>query len=64
MVALPGGRLAFADRSIKVVSVWDAVRGEPLGELRGHSGDVNCLAALPNGLLATGSDDRTVKVQQ
>ncbi len=43
------------------VRLWDALVGEPVGVLTGHSKDVEALAFGGN-LLASGSDDGTVRV--
>jgi len=53
------------------IRVWDALAGVCLRVLHGHTADVNCLALLrtgavsaesPSVLLASGSDDYTVRV--
>ena len=64
LAALAGGRLAVGCDSGRV-SLWDA-RGEceHVGALEGHEGCVTALAALPMGMLASGSQDRTVRVWQ
>ena len=56
---LPDGRLASgcADGRVRV---WDVGTGEH-ETLEGHSSDVYCLDALPNGVVS-GSEDTTVKV--
>ncbi|MEO0650545.1 MAG: hypothetical protein AAFZ65_07705, partial [Planctomycetota bacterium] len=38
------------------------VDGEPLAPLEGHSSQVLCLAVAPDGTLASGSLDRTVRI--
>ena len=49
-----------ADRSIKL---WDAITGDPLATLTGHTDRISGLAFSPNGkTLASGSFDRTVKL--
>jgi WD40 repeat protein len=32
--------------------------------MRGHTGDVNCVVALPDGRIASGSNDKTIKLWQ
>ena len=64
LAALAGGGLAVGCDSGRV-SLWDT-RGEceHVGALEGHEGCVTALAALPKGMLASGSLDRTVRVWQ
>ncbi len=45
------------------VQLWDVATGKLLATLRGHEGQVNCLAYSPDGkCLASGSYDRTVRL--
>ncbi len=62
IVALPGGRFATAGYHTELVEVWDAGTGQRLHQLRGHTNIVICVAALPGGLLASGSWDKTVRI--
>jgi WD40 repeat protein len=49
---------ASADR---VIRLWDATSGEPVRELKGHTGDPTAIAFSPDGkVVACGADDRTV----
>jgi WD40 repeat protein len=59
---LPGGRFATAGFYTKLVEVWDAGTGQRLHQLRGHTDFVRCVASLPGGLLASGSDDNTARI--
>ncbi len=59
---LPGGRFATASYATHAVEVWDAGAGRRLHDLRGHTEHALCVAALPGGLLASGSDDKTVRI--
>jgi WD40 repeat protein len=62
IAALPGGRFATAGWTTNLAEVWDAGTGARLHQLRGHTNDVMCVAALPGGLLASGSFDNTVRI--
>jgi hypothetical protein len=62
IAALSGGRFATAGGVTNLAEVWDAGTGARLHQLRGHTGYVWCVAALPGGLLASGSDDKTVRI--
>ncbi len=46
------------------VCLWDAERGELVGDLSGHTGAVNAVSVVGDGgpLLATASSDRTVRL--
>jgi WD40 repeat protein/tRNA A-37 threonylcarbamoyl transferase component Bud32 len=58
-----GDRLLSLDPSIRLVTVWDALKAEVLLVLKGHKGRVRSVAYSPDGSrLVTGSDDGTVKV--
>jgi WD40 repeat protein len=63
--ALPDGRLVAAGGHTQLVDVWDLSTGARVHQLRGHSGDVTCVAVL-GGLcstsFATGGGDSTVRV--
>ncbi len=65
LAVLDGGILACAG-NYQIVYLWDvkSASAEPtcLAQLEGHTDDVRSLAALPQGLLASGSDDKTVRV--
>ena len=45
-----------------ILQIWDVTTGECLKTLAGHTDWVKTLCILPNGLLASGSDDKTIKV--
>ena len=58
----PALGLVFETIDIGEVKIWDLSTGRVL-DLRGHTGLVEGLACSPDGRrLATGSDDRTVKL--
>lgn len=48
--------------SIESTRVWNTATGTCEKVFEGHSGWVNCLLALPNGKLLSGSADSTLKV--
>ncbi len=62
LATLAGGRFATAGGASKLAEVWDAGTGQRFYELRGHTDSVCCVAALPWGLLASGSGDKTVRI--
>ena len=45
-----------------ILQIWDVTTGECLITLAGHTDWVRTLCILPNGLLASGSVDKTIKV--
>ena len=45
-----------------MIRVWDIPSGKELFQLTGHTFCVNCLTILPNGWLASGSSDSTIKL--
>ena len=67
LAALDGGILASGGDDSKVY-LWDvkSASDKPMALLEGHTygvyNGVFCLAALPRGLLASGSVDKTVRV--
>ena len=55
--------ILVATSSSQTVKPLDDAVGKPRASLEGYSGDVYSIAWSPNGkTLATGSDDRTVKL--
>jgi WD40 repeat protein len=44
------------------IRLWDLTSGTETACLAGHSGQVNALAALPDGRLVSGSGDRTIRL--
>jgi WD40 repeat protein len=42
--------------------LWNPRNGAHLGKLTGHTGTIQCVAALKDGKILTGSSDRTIKV--
>jgi len=60
LVVLEGGLLASGCE--KRVYLWNTLTEDRVGLLVGHTNDVTSLAVLPRGLLASGSDDNTVRV--
>jgi WD40 repeat protein len=66
-----GDRLAFSPDSLHFVTggeehevkVWDAASGRSIETLRGHTGDVFCVAVSPDGhWLASAGEDTTVRL--
>ena len=41
---------------------WRYLNNSKGKTLTGHTREVDCLAVLPNGVLASGSDDRTINL--
>ena len=57
------GRYLFAAYDDTVCQVWDTLKGETAGELRGHAQRISCLGVASDGCaLATGSWDGTLRV--
>jgi hypothetical protein len=46
----------------KAIEVWETGSPKCVFHLRGHTGDVRCVAARPGGFLVSGSDDKTVRI--
>ena len=57
-----GRRIAANSDNGGSIGIWAIETGEQVNEWRAHSDVVMSLAALPDGRLASGSADRTVKV--
>jgi WD40 repeat protein len=52
--------VAWKDKSIRI---WSLATGKEIAALKGHTGNVRCLSLSPDGrTLASGSDDRTIKL--
>jgi WD40 repeat protein len=63
LVVLQDGRLCFAPRYIdKSIYVLDPRTGDCAAIFKGHQNSVMDLAVLPNGLLASGSLDKTIRI--
>jgi Prp8 binding protein len=60
------GSLLFSASTDKYAAAWDAVTGERLKKLRGHTAVVNSVSACTRGppLVVSGSDDATARVRQ
>jgi WD40 repeat protein len=59
----PDGRHLVTGGDEHTVKVWDAGTGREIRTLRGHSGDVYCVAVSPDGRwLASAGEDTTVKL--
>lgn len=57
------GRYLFASYDDTTCHVWDSLKGENVGDLKGHSQRVSCLGVSADGYaLGTGSWDGTLKV--
>eukprot|EP00276_Gloeochaete_wittrockiana_P015095 CAMPEP_0184339166 /NCGR_PEP_ID=MMETSP1089-20130417/7845_1 /TAXON_ID=38269 ORGANISM="Gloeochaete wittrockiana, Strain SAG46.84" /NCGR_SAMPLE_ID=MMETSP1089 /ASSEMBLY_ACC=CAM_ASM_000445 /LENGTH=343 /DNA_ID=CAMNT_0026666267 /DNA_START=48 /DNA_END=1079 /DNA_ORIENTATION=+ len=57
------GRYMFAAYDDSVVHVWDSLKGETVGDLKGHNERVSCLGVSSDGMaLATGSWDTSLKI--
>jgi WD40 repeat protein len=56
---LPDGRLALGSWTIRL---WDLNTGAETDRLEGHSDSVTALWVLPDGRLASGSDDHTIRL--
>ena len=56
--------MLFSCATDKLGAVWDVEAGERVKKLRGHSSVVNSISASHRGpqIIATGSDDGTVRV--
>ena len=46
----------------KTIKIWDTDTGSLIKTLTGHTDRVFSLAVLPNGFLASGSHDNTIKI--
>eukprot|EP00038_Savillea_parva_P014485 m.11117 g.11117 ORF g.11117 m.11117 type:complete len:347 (-) comp2817_c0_seq1:1239-2279(-) len=57
------GSKLFTASSDKTCAVWDAATGERIRRLQGHASIVNCCSpARKSAMLASGSDDGTIKI--
>jgi hypothetical protein len=67
IIALPGGRLAACGKYLTKIFVLNVSSGVVEMSLSGHTGDgfsyaVNSLTILPDGRLASGASDKTIKI--
>ncbi len=66
LTVIPDGRLASGTTGCcdgeKLIKIWDIARGTCMLTLTGHSRGINALAILPNGHLASASDDDSIKI--
>ncbi|KAF5357453.1 hypothetical protein D9757_011603 [Collybiopsis confluens] len=59
----PDGSKIISGSDDKTVYIWDAVAGQQLAQLDGHSNQVNSVAFSPEGSkIVSGSDDKTVRI--
>jgi WD40 repeat protein len=63
MFATAGGHEKIVEAAVYSypVKIWDAKTGELVVTLKGHTSSVLCLAWIPNGTLASGSADRSIR---
>lgn len=57
-----GQRYCVSGGATKVIHVADCATGDEWAALRGHQEGVRCLAVAPDGTLASGSNDFTVRL--
>lgn len=62
VVPLCGARFLASASADNSIWIWDLASGSCLATLSGHKDAVRCLAVLPDGQLASGSDDKSVKL--
>jgi WD40 repeat protein len=62
LVALDKNLLATSSLISVDISVWNVTSEEIIFNLVGHTNLVSTLITLPNGFLASGSDDNTIKI--
>lgn len=58
---LPSGRVAVG-RSDGIIDIWGSQSRCLLGQLHGHSGEVEALDVLPNGRLVSGGRDSIIRI--
>ena len=58
----PDGRKLVTAGADKMVRVWDANTGQLIRDIRGHTGTVRGLAALPGGRVLSSSSDKTIRL--
>ena len=44
------------------LTLWDLAKGEPLGELSGHEGEINSIMCLPEGNILTWAEDANLRL--
>lgn len=62
LVVLRDGRIAFSDLYSRTIGLWKPESDAPITWLRGHEGSLTSLAVLPDGRLASGSEDNTIRL--
>jgi WD40 repeat protein len=57
---LTDSRLVFVKN--KTIEIWDSVTSQCMVILKGHTGLILSIASSADGLLASGSEDKTVRI--
>ena len=52
----------MTNQFVYILQIWDVTSGKCLKTLSGHTDYVRTLCILPNGLLASGSEDKKIMV--
>jgi WD40 repeat protein len=58
----PDSRSLFTSGSDQLIKVWDAKAGKVVRTLKGHRNDITSIAVAPDGILASGSRDKTLRL--